>query len=52
MQRNFFVLEILDKQAFNGAPFNPVILISITYPVTSTIEVYNHLFVTSIVFQH
>ncbi len=38
MQMYFFVLEILDKQAFNGAPFNPVILISIMYPVTSMIE--------------
>ncbi len=29
MQRYFFVLEILDKQAFNQAPFNPVLFLSV-----------------------
>ncbi len=28
-QRYFFVLEILDKQAFNRAPFNPVLFSSV-----------------------
>ncbi len=29
MQRYFFILEILDKQAFNQAPFNPVLFLSV-----------------------
>ncbi len=29
MQRYFFVLEILDKQAFKWAPFNPVLFLSV-----------------------
>ncbi len=29
MQRYFFVLEILDKQAFKWAPFNPVLFLSL-----------------------
>ncbi len=29
MQRYFFVLEILDKEAFNRAPFNPVLFLSV-----------------------
>ncbi len=29
MQRYFFVVEILDKQAFNQAPFNPVLFLSV-----------------------
>ncbi len=29
MQRYFFVLEMLDKQAFNWAPFKPVLFLSV-----------------------
>ncbi len=29
IQRYFFVLEILDKQAFNNASFNPVLFLSV-----------------------
>ncbi len=28
-QRYFFVLEILDQQGFNQAPFNPVLFLSV-----------------------